>query len=222
MAAQGLRDWPRPFVLRARLDGRELKPGEDCQIDVHGFTPELQAMSKAFDRLLSVGLGPKRSRAALRQVSEEIRVLPSCLGAPAHSGLTIEFVTPAELKSRSTVVSRPEFEVLMARAFERIDRLSNMYGDGPLDIDVEILRERAAHVRIERLDLHRVKAERRSSRTGQTHPLGGFIGEIMYAGEVGTFAPLLKIAELTGIGRQTTWGKGEIRIRDYPNPPAGP
>jgi len=59
-------------------------------------------------------------------------------------------------------------------------------------------------------DLRWIAARRRSSRTGQTHPLGGFVGEVRYAGEVSEFLPILRAAYWTGIGRQTVWGKGVV------------
>jgi hypothetical protein len=63
-----------------------------------------------------------------------------------------------------------------------------------------------------RCDIRQVSIERRSSRTGQRHPLGGFIGEAEYEGDLlHEFLPILRAAQWTGIGRQTVWGKGEIR-----------
>jgi hypothetical protein len=67
---------------------------------------------------------------------------------------------------------------------------------------------RAAAVRITHCALERVSLDRHSSRTGQTHPLGGFVGEVRYAGEVGEFVPYLRAGQWTGVGRQTVWGKG--------------
>jgi hypothetical protein len=52
--------------------------------------------------------------------------------------------------------------------------------------------------------------ERRSSRTGQVHPIGGFVGEAEYEGDLAEFVPYLHAARWTGVGRQTVWGKGEI------------
>jgi CRISPR/Cas system endoribonuclease Cas6 (RAMP superfamily) len=55
--------------------------------------------------------------------------------------------------------------------------------------------------------------ERRSSRTGQTHSIGGFVGEAEYEGDLAEFVPYLKAAKWVGVGRQTVWGKGEIDVR---------
>jgi hypothetical protein len=57
-----------------------------------------------------------------------------------------------------------------------------------------------------------VSIERRSSRTGQTHPIGGFQGTVEYTGPLDEFLPYLEAARWTGVGRQAVWGKGEIAV----------
>ena len=63
-----------------------------------------------------------------------------------------------------------------------------------------------------RCKLGRVDVERRSSRTGQTHPIGGFVVDGEYEDELSEFIPYLSAAKWTGVGRQTVWGKGEVQI----------
>ena len=76
--------------------------------------------------------------------------------------------------------------------------------------------ERAAEVTIVRSHISKVSVSRRSSRTGQTHPIGGFTGCAEYSGRLGEFLPYLYAARWTGIGRQTVWGKGEIEVTPSP------
>jgi hypothetical protein len=57
-----------------------------------------------------------------------------------------------------------------------------------------------------------VETSRRSGRTGQIHPLGGFVGEAEYEGDLTEFVPYLRAAHWTGVGRQTAWGKGALLI----------
>ena len=37
-------------------------------------------------------------------------------------------------------------------------------------------------------------------------------GEVEYGGELGEFLPYLEAGQWIGVGRQTVWGKGEIRL----------
>ena len=82
----------------------------------------------------------------------------------------------------------------------------------PLDIDFKGLGERAARVELRRSDLAWEQVKRKSGRTGQVHPIGGFTGEAEYAGHLAEFLPWLRAARWVGVGRQTVWGKGDVRV----------
>jgi hypothetical protein len=119
-----------------------------------------------------------------------------------------------ELKTRGGLADRPEFGILAARIRDRISTLSQLYGEGPLPIDFAAFGERAAAVEMTRCEIERVEAQRRSGRTGQTHSLGGFVGQADYAGDLAEFVPYLRAAQWTGVGRQTAWGKGAIALTE--------
>ena len=124
--------------------------------------------------------------------------------------ILVRFLTPTELKGGENLDEPPEFGVLLARARDRVSTLRFLYGAGRLDVDFKALGARAATVGRTRTSLSRVSALRRSSKTGQVHPLEGFVGEIEYEGDLGEFLPYLQAARWTGVGRQTVWGKGAI------------
>jgi hypothetical protein len=136
------------------------------------------------------------------------RILP----AVGLSRLLVRFVTPTELKAGRQLVDRPEFGILFGRLRDRISTLRALYGAGPLEIDFRAIGARAAAVRMTRCDLQHTAVDRLSSRTGQRHPLGGFVGEAEYEGELGEFLPYLRLGKWVGVGRQTVWGKGELEI----------
>jgi CRISPR-associated endoribonuclease Cas6 len=210
----GLADPPRPFVFRAaHLDGARLAPGAAFHFDVHLFDVRESAAAlfvSTFSRLGEEGLGPGRGRAALLSAAQT-KVAVELNGPLQPAGrVRVRFVTPTELKAGPALITRPEFAVLFARLRDRISTLRALYGAGPLAIDFRALGERAGRVRLARCELTWTEAERRSSRTGQTHPLGGFRGEVEYEGELGEFLPYLRAGQWTGVGRQTVWGKGEL------------
>jgi hypothetical protein len=135
--------------------------------------------------------------------------------APASeliSRLRVQFLTPTELKSGHQIAARPEFAMLATRARDRISTLRDLYGEGALTLDFREFGARAASVKMTRCNIANVDIERRSTRTGQTHSIGGFIGEAEYEGDLREFLPFLKAAQWTGVGRQTVWGKGQIAI----------
>jgi hypothetical protein len=239
----GLVDWPRPFVFRAaHLDGRTVLPDEPFHFDVHNFDvrdPALPYFVLAFAQLAREGLGPGRGRAELTSVDQldldEARVAQVFDGGQFRmreltapnvvdlsetpervARLRVRFVTPTELKAGHQLADRPEFGILFGRLRDRISNLRALYGAGPLEIDFSAMGDRAAAVRMTRCELQQTEADRLSSRTGQRHPLGGFVGEAEYEGELAEFLPYLRLGKWVGVGRQTVWGKGEVEVRASP------
>lgn len=229
----GLADRPRPFVFRAaHLDGKSIAAGQSFHFDLHVFVredPAFPVFRTVFGEVAREGFGATRGRADLCSVSQlgsgrtvqttltqggsvpPPVVVPLDRASPPARRLRIRFVTPTELKAGAQLASRPEFSILFGRARDRVATLAALYGSGPLQLDFLGLGERSEAVRLTRCEIGRVEAERLSSRTGQRHSLGGFVGEADYEGDLTEFLPILKAAEWTGIGRQTVWGKGEIR-----------
>jgi hypothetical protein len=207
----GLADPPRPFVIRAaQLDGQTIPPGRGIPL-----------------RRAPVRLSRRPAAAVRRGLRAPCRRRPGAGTRPRGTALVdqeniaidfdgpiqqaaqirVQFVTPTELKG----AVRPEFPILFARLRDRISTLRALYGPGPSRYRFPRHgRARRPQVRLSRCDLTWHATERRSSRTGQTHPLGGFTGEAEYDGDLGEFLPYLRAGQWTGVGRQTVWGKGEI------------
>jgi hypothetical protein len=238
----GLARPPRPFVLRALgLDRRSIPPGAVWSFDLYLFDlrpPSLiDPLKEAIGSVAAEGLGIRRGRSELidvlsldlagrpcaTQISGETPPPPLSIslaptGRPVRR-VRVRFLTPTELKAGGSPDATPEFATLFARLRDRISTLCALYGDGPLPIDFQAMGARARHVCILRAALARVHATRRSTRTGETHPLGGFTGEVDYEGELAEFLPFLHAGRWTGVGRQTVWGKGamETVILDPPD-----
>jgi hypothetical protein len=228
----GLADWPRPFVFRAaHLDACSVPPGADFHFDLHLFEvnhPVIEFFAQAFAQLAHQGLGPSRGAAELTSI-EQLDAAGSlitqvCDGAalpptavdlapsgPVHR-MRVRFLTPTELKTQQQLAPTPQFHTLFSRIRDRLSTLSDLYGAGPLPIEFKALGEASALISMTHCDLRRVTATRRSSRTGQAHSIGGFIGEAEYTGDLTRFAPYLQAAAFTGVGRHTTWGNGEIAV----------
>ena len=226
--ASGLADWPRPFVFRtAHLDGVTIAPGQCFFFDAHVFElrePVRGYFEAAFAELAAAGIGRRRGRARLERIEQlDLAERPTALhGAPcsvplegktsAVDAVTLRFVSPTELKTGGHLAERPEFGALFARLRDRIATLRRIYGAGPLDLDFRGMGERASAITLARCELEWISAARTSSRTGQTHPLGGFVGEAEYHGVLAEFLPWLRAARWAGVGRQAVWGKGDVRV----------
>jgi len=204
----GLGDPPRPFVLRARhLDGVRFLTNQRFSLDLHLFARFASEIREAFEHA-----PPFHGAVQLAQSLEE-EVVDMSL-APSEQPMQsarILFLTPTELKHNAGLTTTPEFPILFARALARVRNLASLYGK-PLDSDFAGLQLQAEQIRITGQMLTHEFAERFSTRTGQTHPLGGFLGHADYQGDLRELVPVLEAAQYTGVGRQTVWGKGEIRV----------
>lgn len=237
----GLLTRPRPFIFRAsHLDGVTVSPGQAFHFDVNVFDtrdPALSHFVTVFQQVAHMGLGASGGQAVLdsvwqmdssrRQTSTVYdgnvlkppdRALELSLAPEIYeiSRVIVDFLTPTELKSAGGKAREPDFPTLFARARDRVSTLRGFYGAGFPDLDFRGLGDRAARVRLTTFQGRHVNVNRRSSRTGQVHGLGGFIGTAEYEGSLSEFIPFLRAAEWTGVGRQTVWGKGEIRLRFSP------
>ncbi len=218
----GLAESPRPFVFRARhLDGLTFRPGQSFHFDLNVFLDHpaaLDAIRTAFAAAAAAGIGPGRGRAELQALSTQ-RVslaLDPALHAPAR--IRVDFLSPIELKDHGRIASRPDFPVLFARIRDRISTLRQLYGPGPLTLDFAAIAARAAAVRTTAFEWRHIAIDRRSSRTGQGHSIGGFTGFAEYVGPLAEFLPYLEAARWTGVGRHAVWGKGEIAVTSRSNP----
>lgn len=235
----GFRDWPRPFVFRAaHLDGRIIEAGRPFHFDVHLFDlkdPSIVYFVLAFAQLAREGIGPRRGRAVLVRVDQmeadgrattpvyngqtflmtDLKppiVLDLSSAGEAVSKVRVRFLTPTELKHGQVLAAKPEFAVLFGRIRDRLSTLRALYGSGPLPVDFKEIGERAAAITMPHCRIDFSEAERKSARTGERHPLGGFVGEAEYEGALGEFMPWLRAARWVGVGRQTVWGKGVIDV----------
>jgi len=210
----GLAAPPRPFVLRAaHLDGAEIPAGASFYFDLNYFAADLtfRHLGAALRGLGKDGLGPGRPRVRLDHLIEHPPVTLSLEPGPPCHRLRIDFLTATEIKGLADP-GRPDFQPIAARVRDRIATLSSLYGGAPLALDFKAFGELARQVVLADHHLSPVRSERTSTRTGQTHPLGGFIGWAVYEGPLTGFVPFFEAAQYTGAGRQTVWGKGAIRV----------
>ncbi len=219
----GLADAPRAFVFRpAALEGRHLLPDDDFSFDLHLFSGRADLLSSfeaAFQQLAQQGLGRGRPRAQLlrvasldRQGQESASAGFAIDFAPRQSPRTLrlQFLSPTEVKG--PVSARPELRALIKRLMDRVGNLVALYQGGRLTVDADPVLEAAARVRLVSAELTSVAADRRSTRTGQTHSLGGWMGHLDYDGDFTLLLPWIEAARWTGVGRQTVWGKGWVEI----------
>ena len=226
----GYQEPPRPYVLRSReWRERTVAPGEHLITGLNLFDrrPEIvDTLLRAYTRLGDAGLGPGRPPLRLHEIrqpggrtlwnAEEggtisgpaVLTLKLTPVEAAPSRIRARFLTPTEIKVRGEIARDAAFEPLFARLHERLRFLIKHYAGVEPEVDGTL--DAAKGIRTVRQDLREVGATRYSTRTGQTHPLAGFVGEAVYEGDFTLLWAWLKASEWTGVGRQTVWGKGVV------------
>jgi hypothetical protein len=204
----GLRDRPRPFVLRAaHLDSAVLPAGACFELGLNVFLP---AAADALREALG-GLRIQGSTLILQDFSVRVASVDLAARAAAPPAARVRLVTPLAMKGWKGE-GLPPFAVLAARLRDRVSALASFYGQGPLELDFAGLALRAALVEARGGELVEREWHRRSSRTGRTNPMGGAVGWVEYAGPLAEFLGLLEAGYWAGVGRHTVWGQGWIEL----------
>jgi hypothetical protein len=232
---------PAPFVFDVPAgEQTEYRPGEVVEF---GLTAVGRAARlapyyvTAFRQLADEGIGPRRARFDLVEVSAVGRggggdVVPIYrntepvvrLNAPSlragdlrqagdeeRDRLTLRFVTPMDLKDGGAAVEVPRFGAIMRRLRDRVSALAAFFGDGPIEIDFKGVSALADGVRLVEDRTRLVSVSRHSSRTGQRHDIGGIVGEAAYEGEgIGRLMPLVRLGEVLHVGKHAAFGNGGI------------
>jgi hypothetical protein len=139
-------------------------------------------------------------------------------GDASAKRVRVRFVTPADVRGaaaqQGAAGEAPAFGVLVRRARDRLGALATFFGDGPLGIDPRAIGAEADGVRTSASEILVAEHARRSSRTGQRHPIRGVVGAAVYEGEqVAGAMPLLRLAEVVGVGKHATFGNGRIEVQ---------
>ena len=102
----------------------------------------------------------------------------------------------------------------MKRLRDRISAIGCFYGNASLDIDFIGFGQRAETVR--RVDCQTTWVDRRrlSTRTGQRHSIGGFVGRFQFEGDLSEFMPFIYVGEWIHVGKHAVWGNGQYHIAD--------
>jgi len=129
-----------------------------------------------------------------------------------HLRMKLTLITPLRLKFQNRLHAELPFHVLVRAMLRRVSSLLNFYGEGEPALDYRGLVRQAEDVSTVDSSLKWFDWQRYSSRQEQKMLMGGMTGSITYAGKVGPFLPLLTFCEEAHLGKQTTFGLGQIKF----------
>ena len=128
--------------------------------------------------------------------------------------LTIHLKTPLRVKDQNHLKADLPFSILIRASLRRISSLFSCYGDGNPNLDYHGLVERSRNksIEIEKSDLQWFDWTRYSNRQEVKMLMGGMMGSVSYKGNLIEFLPLLRLCEEVHLGKQTTFGLGQIGV----------
>ncbi|MGI8782102.1 MAG: CRISPR system precrRNA processing endoribonuclease RAMP protein Cas6 [Acidobacteriota bacterium] len=238
----GIQDIPRPFVLKPSRESRsQYAAGDrlDFGLVLAGNSRRhLPLVAMTFKELEQEGLGISRGRFRLKNIvaldkagqpreevynwkagtfrnHEELIRLSDFKPESGIESIEVQFLTPVYLKADGQVVQAGllQFHHLAKRLRDRISSLACFYGDGELQMDFREFGSLAEKVECTSRRLAWVDGQRKSSRTGLWHNLGGLVGRASFRGDLTPFWPFLKLGELVHCGKYATFGQGEFRVQ---------
>jgi len=154
----------------------------------------------------------------VRPPTEAISWADLCSSHSSNNGsanvtrVTLRFLTPAMLRADGLLARRPAFGPLAKRLRDRINALSYFYCGAGLEIDFKAFGELAEKIVTVSDSTSWVESSRYSRRREVTHDLSGFVGEVTFEGELGTFLPYLKLGEYLHVGKNAVFGNGWYEI----------
>lgn len=130
------------------------------------------------------------------------------------SELTVELVTPAQLKVDGDIPREPSFAQLSRVLLRRLSSLIAFHGDaGPVELDYRGLIARAETVETVESELKLVRQTRYSARQGRRTPQRGLVGRVTYRGEaIAELMPIVRAGAVVHVGKGTSFGLGRMRI----------
>lgn len=199
----------------------ELSPGASFDLGVRVLgrldPPHDQHLIRALERLPELGLGRDQGRLATESVAHDglpnrTLAIPPPDAAPRRATITLE--TPAWIEQNGRLLTTPDFRTLFRNVNRRITSLCALYGELPADHEDRYRRLDALcdEVSID-ASLRTVRWERHSLERDERHPMKGLLGTLALEGNLGTFVPTLRLAEIAHVGKATSHGLGRLRVQ---------
>lgn len=142
--------------------------------------------------------------------------LPDAAGAP----LRVEYLSMTRLKFGGSYWTTPPFHVLFRAALRRLSSLSYFHHGAPLQLRFRELIEEAARVELLEHSTRWVNWCRWSSRQRAKMGLDGTVGWALYGAPSRAARMVLALAERVHVGKNVTFGLGQIRCSA--SQPVGP
>jgi hypothetical protein len=168
---------------------------------VNALSGERQPVLRRGDTMVSVPDLPVTNEQVLARAAQ----LPT-------DRLTLMFKTPTRIIERGKLEHAPTFRPLIQRLHRRLRDLTRQFTDTPWEFDFRPLMAQAEAVRVVEDQTRWVELDSYSWRRKASTPMGGFVGQVTFEGDLEPFLPWLVWGEVVHVGKDAVKGNGWMRI----------
>jgi hypothetical protein len=130
--------------------------------------------------------------------------------AGKNERLAVDFLTPIQVKFNPKQQSNLYFYTFAAHLFTRLDILSYVHCGKKMEADFKGLIIRSHWIRTKESDLVWINSGPTAQNT--YYKVEGYIGSIVYEGDLEEFYPFLALGQYLHAGKGATYGYGKYRI----------
>ncbi|MDI6728963.1 MAG: CRISPR system precrRNA processing endoribonuclease RAMP protein Cas6 [Thermodesulfovibrionales bacterium] len=234
---------PHPFVIEPPLEKRTgYTPEHEINFNLVLIGRAMEYLPYfiyAFEEIGEIGIGKGRGKYSLKTVkaltndklpysiiydsnsktiksfecSPQIISFPDCQVSD-NKHLSLTFLTPMRISYNNALTANPEFHILVRNLLRRLSLIAYFHCDVDMtQWDFRGIIEMAKEVRVKQNSLRWFDWERYSARQDTRMKLGGFIGDIIFEGNINPFMSLIRVGELIHVGKGTTFGLGKYEVR---------
>lgn len=128
------------------------------------------------------------------------------------SWCSVHLVTPLRIRRGGELVQQLNFPTLIRSITKRVHLLTERYG-GAVEADIAARAcEQAGDIRMTSHALYLNRMHRYSNRKQESLDWSGMLGAMTFEGELTGFTPWLQAARMLHIGRNSTFGCGQVEI----------
>lgn len=232
---------PQPFVIIINQDEpNQVEMGQKYEFTIRLFGQSIHHvpyLSFAIMQAGEKGLGKDEIPFRVEQVTQagyngNLRILydgtcnnilpgePQILDADmfnidsGNKMLQVKFETPVKYLFDGKPCRTPDFQPFLKAALRRVRLVTHFYGIDFADhCDPEELFKVSEQVELAAKHTNVHSFTRYSNRQNQKIPLEGMVGSVVYKGEFNKLYPLLQLANLTHVGKATSFGFGRISLQ---------
>jgi len=169
---------------------------------VNSLTGERQPILRRGDNLVQVPDVPV--------TNEQVQVLAAQL---PKNRITLMFKTPTRIIERGKLLHAPTFRPLIQRLHRRLRDLTRQFTDTPWEFDFRQVMAQAEAVRVVEDQTYWVELDSYSWRRKASTPMGGFVGQVTFEGDLEPFLPWLVWGEVVHVGKDAVKGNGWYEVR---------